>query len=131
MSGRKDGPTETQVISKDPQHVSLHTDGVTKSSKGRYRADQSVTMMAVVNKQCTVEKCALLWLLHKSKRKIEYTETEEEKRREERWQSALNTLMHSDMLNQSFIKLVSRGCSKHKWTQTDGVGHLLLFHAVG
>lgn len=60
MSGQKDGPTETQVVSKDIQHVILHTDGVTKSSKGRYRADQSVTMMVVVNKHCTVEKCALL-----------------------------------------------------------------------
>lgn len=84
MSGQKDGPTETQVVSKDTQHVILHTDGVKKSSKGRYRADQSVTMMVVVNKHCTVEKCALLWLLHKRKRKIEYTGTEEEKRREER-----------------------------------------------
>lgn len=35
MSGQKDGPTETQVVSKDTQHVILHTDGVTKSSKGR------------------------------------------------------------------------------------------------
>lgn len=60
MSGQKDGPTETQVVSKDIQHVILHTDGVKKSSKGRYRADQSVTMMVVVNKHCTVEKCALL-----------------------------------------------------------------------
>lgn len=52
VSGQKDGPTETQVVSKDTHRVILRTDGGTKSSKGRYRANQSVTMMAVVNKHC-------------------------------------------------------------------------------